>query len=415
MSLSVADHVWLHDGLQVRGGRLTIAGRDAEELARRHGTPLYVFDLQHIGTQLATLRAALAGAGLRPRVRMAIKAQREPEVLRYVRGLGAPGEQAAVGIDACSPGEVLHALAHGWQPQEISFTGTNVSRRDLDAIAALPIHINVDLLTQIERLGRRCPGRAIGLRINPRAGVMRGRAEGSLYSGARPTKFGIYEEDLDEALEVARRHRLTIDTVHFHLANDMLSEQVPAFEEALGRAAGMIERLHAAGCALEEINVGGGLGTPLHEGERPLDLDAYAAAIARRLGPFGLAIGVEPGEFVFNQSAVLLTEVVTVERRAGVPFVGLDAGWNVLADHFIYGRRLELVLCRDVDAPGEERTTISGHINEGNDLFAEDYPFPPVDEDDVVAILSVGSYNQAMTNRHCLRPPADALYFADRR
>lgn len=65
---------------------------------------------------------------------------------------------------------------------------------------------------------------------------------------------------------------------------------------------------------------------------------------------------------------------------------------------------------RDAEAVArEEATPVYAY-----DLFAEDYPFPPVEEGDVVAMLGVGSYNAAMAMEHCLRPRAGELFFADR-
>ena len=405
-------YAWEHSGMRVAGGHLLVAGRDAERLAREHGTPLYVFDLQRIGEQARTLQRALAGAGLRPRVRLALKALRDPAALTFLRRLAPPGAPDAVGIDACSPGEVERALACGFLPAEVSFTGSNVSERDLDVLAPLEVHLNLDLLSQIERFGRRCPSRSVGLRLNPRAGVMRGHDK-SLYSGARPTKFGIYEEDLGEALALAARHGLVLDTAHVHLANGMLDDELPAFDRALGEFERMVRRLIAAGCPLTEVNVGGGLGTPLHAGERPLGLDAYAGIVARHFGDLDVTLGVEPGEFLANEAGLLLAEVVTVETRLGVRFVGLDCGWNVLNDHHIYKRELEFVVCTRADAPRSGRAIVAGHINEGDDLFAEDIPFPEVAEGDIVAVVSVGGYCQAMYTEHCMRPRAGALFFDD--
>jgi diaminopimelate decarboxylase len=401
---------WEHAGVRVEDGRLLVAGRDAEALAREHGTPLYVFDVTRVVEQACALREALARAGLTPRVRLALKAQRAPQVLAALRALGAPGSPEAVGIDACSPGEVLHALEHGFAAAEISFTGTNVSERDLDVIAPLDVHVNLDLFSQIERFGRRCPGRAIGLRVNPRGGVMRGHAE-SLYSGIRPTKFGIYEEDLDAAVVAARRHGLTIDTVHVHLANGMLDEELPAFDAALEPVARMAELLLDAGCPLAEVNAGGGLGTPVDPGEKPLDLDAYAAILARHFGGLGVAVGAEPGEFLANECAVLLAEIVTVEDRLGTTFVGLDAGWNVMNDAYIYDRMPEVVVAARADAPHERVATVAGHINEGNDVFIVDRAIPAVEEGEIVAFPSVGGYAPVMWTDHCLRPRAGSLYF----
>jgi diaminopimelate decarboxylase len=275
------------------------------------------------------------------------------------------------------------------------------------------VHVNLDLLTQIERYGRRCPGTTIGLRVNPRGGVMRGRPE-SLYSGARPTKFGIYEEDLGAALDAARRHDLAIDTLHVHLANGMLDDELPAFDAALAPVARMAEQALDAGCPLVEINAGGGLGTPTDAGEVPLDLDAYADILARHFGGLGVAVGAEPGEFLTNECGVLLAEVVTVEQRLGERFVGLDAGWNVMNDAYIYGREPAVIVAARADAPREGIVTLAGNINEGDDVFALGRAFPSVEEGEIVAFVSVGGYCPGMWTDHCLRPPAATLYFPGR-
>jgi diaminopimelate decarboxylase len=406
---------WERPGLDVREGRLAVAGRDAVSLAREYGTPLFVYDLVRIQEQVRALQTAFQRAGLRHRVRLALKAQREPEVLAFLRGLGPAGSPESVGMDVCSPGELLHSLEHGWLPEEISYTGTNVSERDLDVLLAHPIHLNVDLLSQIERVGRRDPGRAIGLRVNPRAGAGYTEGADTLYSSrARPTKFGIYPERLDEGLDAARRHGLTIDTIHFHVGDGFLTDGLPRFEEAVQRVAEMARSLQVAGCPILEVNTGGGLGIPIKAGDEPLDLDGYTSLLARHLEPLDVVVAVEPGDFLAKQSAVLLAEVVSVEERAGAWFIGVDAGWNLVNDRFIYHGRQAIVVCERADAEPVRTATIAGHINEGDDLFAEEEPLPEVREGDHLAILNTGSYAQSMKIVHCLRPPAQAVFFPDR-
>jgi diaminopimelate decarboxylase len=392
---------WVRPGLEVRDGRLTIVGEDAEALARRHGTPLFVYDRTRFADNARRLAAALDGAGLQHRLRFALKAHPDPRVLEVLRGL--------VGIDACSPGEVTRALECGWAPEAISFTGTNVSDRDLDVLLAAPIHINLDAVSQVERLGRRDPGRTIGLRINPGAGA--GYHAGLAYSGERATKFGIYEDRLPEAVAAAARHDLTIDTVHFHAGSGWLGgDGLDAFEAALTHVAGIAASLIADGHPITEVNVGGGLGVPARSEEQPVDIDAYAAVIARHLGRLGVAVGCEPGDYIAKDTAILLGEVVTVEERGGTRFVGLDLGWNVNCSYFIYRYAQEIVACRAADAPRTEIVTVAGHINEAGDVFAEDYPLQPVAEGDIVAILNAGGYHEAMSSTHCLRPVADAIF-----
>jgi diaminopimelate decarboxylase len=341
-------------------------------------------------------------------VRFALKAHPDPRILSGLRAIGGPGQSDAIGIDACSPGEVLRALECGWLAEEISFTGTNVSERDLDVLLAHAIHINLDAISQIERLGRRAPGRAIGLRINPSAGA--GYHAGLAYSGERPTKFGILEDRLDDALAAAARHDLTIDTIHFHAGSGWLADGLASFEAALARVAPIAARLIDAGHPIGEVNVGGGLGVPARADEQPVDLDAYAAVLARHLSPLGVVVGCEPGDFIAKDAAILLGEVVTVEERGGTTFVGLDLGWNVNCSYFIYRYAQEIVVCRAADAPRTEVVTVAGHINEAGDLFAEDYPMPPVAEGDIVALLNAGGYHEAMSSTHCLRPMAGAIH-----
>jgi diaminopimelate decarboxylase len=401
---------WVRPGLDAPGGRLTIAGEDAEALVRRHGTPLFAYDLARYGENARAWQRAFAATELPFRLRFALKANPLPEVLAVFRALGEPGAADSVGIDACSPGEVIRALECGWRPDEISYTGTNVSERDLDVVLAHDIHVNLDALSQIERYGRRAPGSHIGIRIDPATGA--GYNEHLEYSGARPTKFGIGLERLDDALALAERHRLVIDTIHFHAGSGWLAAGLPGFEAALRAAVVAVERVRAAGHDVTEVNVGGGLGVRARADESAVDLETYAGAAATELAPLEVLVTAEPGDALAKDAAILLGEVVTVEARRGVTFVGLDIGWNVDCAYFIYGFAQEIVLCRDALAERTERVTIAGHINEASDVFAEDYPMPPVDEGDVVAILNAGAYHQAMSSTHCLRPAGTAVFLS---
>lgn len=395
--------------MEVLHGRLVVAGRDAEGIAREHGTPLYVHDLVRVQEQAETLRDALVGAGLRGVVRLALKAQREPDLLRFMRE-----RVPFVGMDVCSPGEVRWAIDNGWGPAEISYTGTNVSERDLDTILEAGVHLNVDLLSQLERVGRRAPGSTVGLRINPGIGASHDGVGETLYTGPRPTKFGIFPDRVDEALAIAEKHGLSIDTVHVHVGDGYLTGGLSVFEETMRRVAETTAALQAAGCLIVEVNTGGGLGVPVLSSDVPLDVTAWAAVLARHLGPLNVDVGTEPGDFLVKDAVVHLAEVVTVEDRKGLTFVGLDTGWNVMSERFIYKGPLDVVLCRGADADSVREVTICGNINEGNDLLAEDLPFPDVREGDILAAMNVGSYNAAMYSEHCLREPAVAVFFGDR-
>jgi diaminopimelate decarboxylase len=388
---------WQREALEARAGRLFFAGHDAEALARHHGTPLFLYDPERAAENVRRLQSALGRAGLDHRVCFALKANRHPAYLARLRQLGN------VGIDACSPQEVTLALEAGWHPEEISYTGTNLSDRDLNVILPHQLVLNLDSLSAIRRVGRRAPGRAIGLRINPQIGA--GYSPQLTYSGEKPTKFGIYANQLDEALALAREHRLEVRGLHFHIGSGWQRAGFPAFLEALRRGAELARRVPD----LRYFNVGGGLGIALRAEDRGVDLDDYAQSIARHLGPLGVTIFAEPGDYAVKDSAILLVEVVTVEEKGGVRFVGVDCGFNAFNLPAVYHLHQEIVLCRAADAPPEMTCTVAGHINEASDLFAEDCCLPEVREGDVLAFLAAGGYGASMASHHCARPPAREL------
>ena len=294
---------------------------------------MFAYDLLRIEEQARSLEGAFERRGVPFRLRLALKAQREPEVLAFVRGL------RSVGLDVCSPGEARHGLEHGWAAREMSFTGTNLSERDLDALLEIGVHVNLDLLSQLDRWGRRSPGSSVGIRVNPRAGAAwaGASAEGrrgadreageSLYAGTRATKFGILPEQLDDAIEIAAKHELAIDTVHFHVGDGFLTDGLAHFEVAR-RVGGGDRPAPRGGRASHRRGERrrAGSGCPQAPGERPLDVDAYADVLVRHLGGLGATIACEPGDFLCKDSAVLLAEVVTLDDRDGATFAGLDAG-----------------------------------------------------------------------------------------
>jgi diaminopimelate decarboxylase len=388
---------WRREGLDVVDGRLRFRGRDAEAIARAQSTPLYVYDPERLAANVHRVQQAFDRAHVPLRLHYALKANRLPACLSRLRSLGN------VGIDVCSPQEVTLARNAGWAPQEISYTGTNLSERDLEVILAQPLILNLDSLSAIRRVGRRGGGRAIGLRINPQIGA--GYSAQMTYAGEKPTKFGIYADRFDEALALAREYGLKVQGLHFHIGSGWLQSGLDAFLEALRRGAALARRVPG----LRYFNVGGGLGVPLQASDSGVDLDAYAQGIARHLGPLGVTVFVELGDYLVKDTALLLVEVVTVEDRGGVRFVGVDCGFNAFNLPAIYHFHQEIVLCRAADAPPTMRCTVAGHINEAGDLFAQDAHLPEVREGDVLAFLNAGGYGASMASYHCARPPAREL------
>jgi diaminopimelate decarboxylase len=387
---------WERDDLRYDGDRLWLGGADLETLARAEGTPLYVYDGGRIRDNLRRLHDALAGRGLRHRIFYAMKSNRFAPLLELLRASGA------CGIDACSPREVGLALRSGFDESQISFTGTSLSNRDLQFLAERPeLWINCDSLSSIRRLGEMAPGRSIGVRINTAVGVGYSANELLRYSGSRTTKFGIYREQFAEALELAEQYRLKVIGLHFHSGCGYLTPQLPELGRSIADARWFVEQISD----LRYVNVGGGLGIPLVDGDDPLDLDRWADLLRDGLGDLDAEIWIEPGDYIVKDSGVLLLEVNTVERKRDTLFVGVDGGFNIHIEPAFYRLPLHVVPCRRSPGgrEGDVRVTVAGNINEALDLLAEDVVLPSVAEGEILAFLNAGGYGSSMSSDHCMR------------
>lgn len=394
MPESEAAPFWWEKGhLRYDRDQLLFAGEKVTGLARRFGTPTFLYSGARVRENLARVRAALETTGSPHRLYYAMKANRFAPLLTLM------ANERLCGIDACAPEEVMHAMGCGFKESAISYTATAVSNRDLDTLVRFKkLHINCDAISTLKRLGQRDPGREIGLRINPAMGVGYGDNALLHYSGRGTTKFGIYKEQFDEALKVAADHRLSITTLHLHTGCGYLNTQLPAWEQILAEAKTFADKIPG----LSAINLGGGLGVP-HTGEdRPLDLQAWAGAIKRVFGGSGLTIEAEPGDYITKDAGLLLLTANTVETRQSTRYIGVDGGFNLAVEPAFYNLPFEPVVARLRKGPLRP-VTVSGNINEALDLFAEALPLPPIHEEDTLALINAGAYASAMSSNHCMR------------
>jgi len=386
---------WSRDGLGYADGDLQLAGRSLAGLAREAGTPLYVYDAARVRANLERLRAALAARGLAHRVFYAMKSNRHAPLLAWLRGLGL------CGIDTCSPAEVRHARAAGFRPDQISFTGTSLSDADLrELLTRRGLIFNLDSQHDIARTAALAPGRRVGLRVNPGLGIGYRRNHLLRYAGGGGTKFGLHRAQFPAALRRARAAGLTVEGLHFHTGCGFLTPQLPVLDEIFSACAWFVRQVPG----LRYLNLGGGLGIPLVPGDRPLDLDAWSALVARHFGGLGCEIWCEPGDYLVKDAGVLVLEVNTVEVKGSTLYAGVNGGFSIHLEPAFYGLPLWPVPCREPGPRARLRpVTIAGNINEALDLLHRDALLPPLRNGDLLAFLNAGGYGAAMASNHCLR------------
>lgn len=369
----------------------------ATELVARFGSPLYVYEEDVIRDRCRLLRAALD----LPRLRLlyACKANSNRTLLGVIREEG-------YGIDAVSPGEVEAALRAGFLPEEISFTGNNVSDADLRFVAGRGVHVTVDSLPELDRFGRLFAGGAVAIRVNPDVG---GGHHSHVITGGPDAKFGIDAGDLRDVPAIAARHGVLVDGLHQHIGSGILDRQ------DLLRAVDALLDLAAPFRDLRFLDFGGGLGVPDRRGRSPFDVLAFGRDVAPRLRRFRQERGAEtefrfePGRFLVAESGTLLATVTSVKRTRRHTFAGTDSGFNHLVRPILYGAFHEIENASAPDGP-VERYTVAGNICESGDLFAVDRPLPRVAEGHILAVRNTGAYGFSMGSNYNLRPlPAEVL------
>lgn len=393
METSYCSDWWHRDGLSLNGDRLSFAGINPARLAAELETPLFLYDANRIEANLRRLTAALKTISAPSRIFYAMKANRYPGIMTHLKNL------RLCGIDVCSPPEMLYALNAGFTENDISYTGTSVSDSDIDILLKYPdVTVNCDSLSMIRRLGRKSPGRGIGLRINPGSGLGYRQNQLLQYAGSKPTKFGIYLSQLAEATALCAQYGLKINGIHFHCGCGYLTPQLPLLEKVLEKVQGFLDKFKE----LRYVNIGGGLGIPLVQDDAPLDLTAWARLINNHLGGREFEIRMEPGDYIVKDAGILLLEVNTVEEKEGILFLGVNGGFNLHPEPVFYNLPLHIVPCRLRSGP-LLKVTIAGNINEALDIFADGISLPPVHEGDLLAFLNAGGYGSAMSSNHCCR------------
>ncbi|HBN08097.1 MAG TPA: diaminopimelate decarboxylase, partial [Cyanobacteria bacterium UBA8530] len=311
---------WQRKDLGYREGSLCLGSTDLSSLACSANSPFFAYHPPRVGEKIEGLRKALQSLPLPSRLFYALKSNRFAPLLTKMQALGP------LGIDACSPRELLLARQIGFAEKEISFTSTSVSDADLAVINRHPgVWLNCDSLSSIRRVGKSFPKRTIGLRINPGLGIGYSSHERLRYAGEKATKFGIYREDFEEALSLAKKSGLRVGGLHVHAGCGYLNPQLPLWNELLAIVKSFVDQVPD----LEVLNLGGGLGIPLVQGDEALDLASWSASIARHFGGKGFEIWVEPGDYLVKDAGVLVLQVTSVERKSGTLFVGVDGGFNL--------------------------------------------------------------------------------------
>ncbi|MCY4067981.1 MAG: diaminopimelate decarboxylase [Acidimicrobiaceae bacterium] len=386
----------LPDNHEMSQGRVSIGGCDLLELAREHGTPLFVYDEQHLRSRCQEARRVFGD-----RAAYASKAFLCVAMARLVHSEG-------LCLDVATGGEMHVALAAGVPGDRLVLHGNNKSMSELRAAVDAGVgRIVVDSFDELDRLdalhaetGSRPP---VLLRFTP--GVEAHTHE-YLLTGADDSKFG-FTVSTGAAEAAMRRARASgsveVLGVHSHIGSQVLDAS--SFTKAVAVIAAAAEPF-----GVDEISVGGGLGVPYLNGETAPTITQWGEAVHEACREAGVTARVtaEPGRSIAAAAAVTLYTVGTVKTIDGVrTYVAVDGGMSDNPRPLLYGSGYEFFLPRCAEERRNKLVTVVGMHCESGDTLARDAAVPSsIAVGDVLASPVTGAYGHSMGSNYnkALRP-----------
>ena len=392
------------DHFKHRDGELWCEDVPLAALARKVGTPAYVYSAATVRDHVRRIREAFAA--LKPLVCYALKANGNLALLDIARREGT-------GFDIVSEGELRRALAVKADPRKIVFSG--VGKTDDEMAFALATGIlmfnveseeEVDALEAVaQRLKKKAP---LAIRVNPDVDPKTHRY---IATGKKESKFGV---DIERGAALARRviasKHLVLKGIQCHIGSQITTSE--PYAAAVTKTTALALALRREAKSLEWLDMGGGFGIYYKDESAPALTD-YARAIEPIVKGTGLKLILEPGRVIVGNAGVLLTTVLFNKQGGEKRFVIVDAGMNDLIRPSLYGgwHRIWPVEGPPPPAlgvvPDLPTADVVGPVCESGDFLAQDRPLPPVKRGEVLAVMSAGAYGFSMAsnyNDRC-RPP----------
>lgn len=388
-----------------RRGRLCAESVPLEDLARRFGTPLYVYSHATLTGHLERLERAFTAV---PHlICYSVKSCSNLAILRTLVNAGA-------GFDIVSGGELHRALAAGADRGRIVFAGVGKTDEEIGAaLRAGIMFLTVESIAELEAIertaGRLRKTARIAFRVTPDVDPHTHRY---ITTGKAENKFGLDLARVRTAYRAAMRMRhIRPVGVQMHIGSQIID--TGPYVEALRKVLPLVRELLRAGVPLEYLDIGGGLGI-IYRDENPATADRFAAAVLPEIRGLGLKLVIEPGRFIAGNSGVLLARVVYLKKNGLRNFVIVDAAMNDLIRPSLYGAYHEILPVRK--GRGREITAdVVGPVCESGDFLGKDRAMREPRPGDVLAVMGAGAYGFAMSSNYNSRRRAAEVLVRGRR
>ncbi|MCH4825091.1 diaminopimelate decarboxylase [Planococcus halocryophilus] len=386
-------------------GHLTIGGTDSVELAKKYGTPLYVYDIQLFRDRARAFQETFEKAGIGYQVAYASKAFSTIAIYQVAA-------EEKLSLDVVSAGELYTAVKAGFPVEKIHFHGNNKSVEELQMAFEVGIgcivvdnFYEIDLLKKLsERLEQPMN---ILLRVTP---GIEAHTHDYITTGQEDSKFGfdLKNGQADRAFEQTFDHDyLNLLGLHCHIGSQIFDTGAfqLASEKLMQKMASWKEQFDYT-CPV--LNLGGGFGIRYTEEDKPLEPAVYVEQMIETVKQTAKASGypipeiwIEPGRSLIGDAGTTLYTIGSTKEVPGTrKYAAVDGGMSDNIRPALYGAKYSSVIANNANAGLTEQYTIAGKCCESGDKLIEQADLPVVTAGDILGIFCTGAYGYSMASNY---------------
>jgi len=393
------------DYFNYKNGNLYAEDVDVSVIAKKYGTPVYVYSSRTIIEHLKKIQSAFSQ--FNTLVCYSVKANSNISILKLMAEQGT-------GFDIVSGGELFRVLKAGGEPKKIVYAGVGKTQKEI--IYALKTGIlmfnveSIEELHTINTIAKNLKTKAdVALRINPDVDA---HTHSHITTGKKENKFGIDIVLANTLFNAAKNYKhINIKGIDMHIGSQITTIQ--PYIEAIKKVKNFIFQFKNFLSNLEYFNLGGGMGIIYNE-EKPATAAEFATEIAPYIKDLNLKLIIEPGRFIVGNGGILLTSITYNKKGIKKNFLIVDAGMNDLIRPALYGAYHSIIPVKETKTK-EKIFDVVGPICESADFFGKDRHLPDLKPGDILAIRSTGAYGFVMSSNYNSRPrTAEVLVTGDK-
>tara|TARA_B100000029_G_scaffold166119_1_gene162370 strand:+ start:851 stop:2071 length:1221 start_codon:yes stop_codon:yes gene_type:complete len=384
--------------LNYKGQNLFVDNTSIKSIAKNNITPFYVYSYKKIRNNFENFSNYFKRVD--PLICFSVKSNSNISLISELGKLGS-------GADVVSEGELLKALKAKIKPNKIVFSGVGKTESELKlAVRKRLLLINIESESEarlIDRISKKMNRvTPVGIRINPGIDA---NTHSKISTGKLDSKFGLPKSNFLRFCRNARKFKnLKIKAISVHIGSQITS--VGPYRKTLNI---LYKIIRSSKINFEYVDLGGGFGIPYKNKEKRINIRNYSRLVKKFQKKLNCKIIFEPGRFIVGNAGTLISKIVFIKKNGKKYFIIIDAGMNDFMRPALYNARHNII------PVSKSKKRISGNIEfvgpicESADTFLKYRNFSFLNENDLVAITSVGAYGSTLSSNYNTKPLASEI------